>query len=681
MNLRNRMLLILGLVSITLLVIIAVVSLTITIHGLDLLEYTDMNKAMGQVRSSLGGESRSLLSTTRDWGWWDETATFVATNNSDYIRNNLNPDSLETINVPFILVLDPAGRPVYGRLLSPDFLRDEILSEEMVRVIRDTPSLVNHTPGDPGTSGILVMPPGPMLVASTPILTSDRSGPAQGTIIMGRYIENGPLERITAATGYSIALFREENPASGTTRFGELEPKLVGEPVLLEVNNDSMVTGYGSVEDLAGRNLIISVAMPRDIYHAGVANIVTYLFFLSLWAVIAALIVVYIMDRMVLRRIDILTDRVRSFAGNPAEIPPPVLEGSDELAVLEHTILASRADLQISESRLSVFINALPDPAALYSREGKILLANTALAAYFNTRPDELIGKGIQDYLQGEDMDKHLREVREAVAKKTTVQYEAEAGGRTLLISHYPVLDSRGDVIQIGLLTFDISERKRLENALRKVTNKIALLNTVIFKDIQSRVFVQRGYHKFLKKELTDPRQREYLEKQEAAVKGIESSLEFAKQYYDLGINPPRWQQVSQVMVFAISHFDPGTLRREFRLDGLEIYADSLLERVFFNLVKNSVRHAKGATFIRAGYTITDEWAVIFIEDDGPGIPAEEKERIFERGTEVGGAVGLFLSREILSITGITIRETGVPGKGARFELLVPKGAYRTHPA
>jgi len=37
----------------------------------------------------------------------------------------------------------------------------------------------------------------------------------------------------------------------------------------------------------------------------------------------------------------------------------------------------------------------------------------------------------------------------------------------------------------------------------------------------------------------------------------------------------------------------------------------------------------------------------------------------------------LFLSQEILSITGITITETGEPGKGARFEITVPKGGYR----
>ncbi|MEI6842822.1 MAG: ATP-binding protein, partial [Methanomicrobiales archaeon] len=68
---------------------------------------------------------------------------------------------------------------------------------------------------------------------------------------------------------------------------------------------------------------------------------------------------------------------------------------------------------------------------------------------------------------------------------------------------------------------------------------------------------------------------------------------------------------------------------------------------------------------------------LILCEDDGVGIPADEKEKIFVRGFGKNTGLGLFLSREILSITGITIAETGEPGKGARFEMVVPKGAWR----
>jgi signal transduction histidine kinase len=59
------------------------------------------------------------------------------------------------------------------------------------------------------------------------------------------------------------------------------------------------------------------------------------------------------------------------------------------------------------------------------------------------------------------------------------------------------------------------------------------------------------------------------------------------------------------------------------------------------------------------------------------GIETAEKGRIFERGVGKNTGMGLFLTREILGITQISIEETGVPGKGARFEIRIPKGTWR----
>jgi signal transduction histidine kinase len=83
-------------------------------------------------------------------------------------------------------------------------------------------------------------------------------------------------------------------------------------------------------------------------------------------------------------------------------------------------------------------------------------------------------------------------------------------------------------------------------------------------------------------------------------------------------------------------------------------------------------------TAIRAYYRADDSVFSLIIEDDGVGIPAGDKSRIFERGFGKNTGLGLFLTKEILAITGITIRETGIPGSGARFEITVPKGTWRT---
>jgi signal transduction histidine kinase len=82
-------------------------------------------------------------------------------------------------------------------------------------------------------------------------------------------------------------------------------------------------------------------------------------------------------------------------------------------------------------------------------------------------------------------------------------------------------------------------------------------------------------------------------------------------------------------------------------------------------------------TSIRIDTRASGRDLVVTFEDDGDGIGAKDKERLFERGFGKNTGLGLFLSREILSITGITITENGEPGKGARFELAVPAGQYR----
>ena len=69
---------------------------------------------------------------------------------------------------------------------------------------------------------------------------------------------------------------------------------------------------------------------------------------------------------------------------------------------------------------------------------------------------------------------------------------------------------------------------------------------------------------------------------------------------------------------------------------------------------------------------------VIICEDDGAGVPADEKEKIFSYGFGKNTGLGLFLSREILNITGISIKETGELHKGARFEITCPQTTIRT---
>jgi signal transduction histidine kinase len=152
--------------------------------------------------------------------------------------------------------------------------------------------------------------------------------------------------------------------------------------------------------------------------------------------------------------------------------------------------------------------------------------------------------------------------------------------------------------------------------------------------------------------------------------------VEFTRQYQDIGVRSPVWQDLREVIARALP--GPGS-RVKIHLDisSIRIYADPLLERVFSNLVENALIHGEKATIIRFSARVTDRALTILCGDDGIGIPAREKERIFAPGYGRNTGYGLFLVREILGITGATIREIGEEGKGALFEITIPEDAFR----
>ena len=232
---------------------------------------------------------------------------------------------------------------------------------------------------------------------------------------------------------------------------------------------------------------------------------------------------------------------------------------------------------------------------------------------------------------------------------------------------------------QCVLSIIDITERKRAEDALRLVNRKLNLLSGITRHDIKNQLLVLNGFLEISKKYAGDAaKMSEFIEKEMKIAKTMDRQIAFTKEYEAIGVNTPVWQDCHILFETASNQVPPGKImvKNDFPA-GVEIFADPLIVKVFYNLLDNAVRYGGKITTTRF-FAKEDTGAHILVcEDDGDGVPAEEKEQIFERGFGKNTGMGLFLAREILSITGITIRETGEPGKGARFEIRVLKGMYR----
>jgi signal transduction histidine kinase len=232
--------------------------------------------------------------------------------------------------------------------------------------------------------------------------------------------------------------------------------------------------------------------------------------------------------------------------------------------------------------------------------------------------------------------------------------------------------------ITVRIAFNDITDIRRAEDALRQANKKLHLLSSITRHDIKNQLLTIDGFLVFLKKKVPDPALEEHFNRITTASTRISSMIQFTKTYENIGVNAPVWQDCRKLVETAVKDAPLGKVTAIIDLPaGAAVYVDPLILKVFYNLAENAARYGEKIKTIRFSGEECGGDYLIFCKDDGIGIPAGVKEKIFERGFGQNTGLGLFLAREILDITGITIKETGEPGKGARFEMTVPKGAWR----
>ena len=229
------------------------------------------------------------------------------------------------------------------------------------------------------------------------------------------------------------------------------------------------------------------------------------------------------------------------------------------------------------------------------------------------------------------------------------------------------------------LLTFrEVSERIRAEKSLNAAVRMLNRFNSITRHDIMNQLTILLGYLELSHDMVTDDTLKEFISREEGAAETIRRQVAFTKDYQDVGVNMPAWIDLSVVIRETASIIDHPGMKVEVGISpGLKVFADPLIRKIISNFIENTVLHGKTANAI----TITSQeqpgGLVIAFSDNGAGIPSEDKELIFTRGFGSKRGYGLYLAREILALTGLTISEPGEAGKGARFEITVPKGGYR----
>ena len=223
----------------------------------------------------------------------------------------------------------------------------------------------------------------------------------------------------------------------------------------------------------------------------------------------------------------------------------------------------------------------------------------------------------------------------------------------------------------------EIADHEVARNALGVVNNKLNLLASVTRHDILNQITAISGYLQLLDHECSsNPSVPPYIQSIENAIRIIQRQITFTRDYKDLGLKSPEWQRVEEVIQRAASLRPLPHVNLRIDTGKLEILADPFLEKVFINIFDYSLLRGENVTEIAVTFHKQGEEGTLLVTDNGVGVPASGKKRIFEYSGKDAG-FNLFLSREILSITGLCIQENGEEGKGARFEILIPGNTWR----
>jgi PAS domain S-box-containing protein len=358
---------------------------------------------------------------------------------------------------------------------------------------------------------------------------------------------------------------------------------------------------------------------------------------------------------------------------------------STEFAILENSINMMVGSLkdslkQVKEGEIlhREMIDQLPVAIFMKSvKDGKYTFWNKASEQIFNLPATEAIGRTdlelfsqtMASMIDKEDNEARLNQVSIS-NKKIADKYR---GQRIIHMIIVPIFDSNNTLQYMLGIGEDVTQET--------LTMKIDLLFSITRRDILDQLSSIVNYLERAQLKTSREAMQTFFDKTLESVESIRNQMAFVRSLQEIGITSPTWQSVKKVFWEAVMLIPSSTIDIRVEMDDIELYADPLLPRVFYNLLANSIKHGDHQlTKIRLYAQKSGESLILIYEDNGKGIPLDEKGKIFEFGYGKGTGFGLFLIRELLGYTGITITETGEPGKGAMFEILVPKDKFRNAP-
>jgi len=303
MNVRKKSLVqVIGIVT-GLITVIYFISRLILLNGFIKLEELATQKNVTVAKGILSDKIKALDTEISDWATWDDAYNFVEDRNPNFIKSNLADQTLLDLKIDFIIFINSAGNIVFNKGFDVDENHALLVPESLKKYLTYDSILVKHPDINSAVSGILMLPEGPLLLTSKPILATGKKGPSHGALIFARYLDSAVIKDLGKTAQLPITIGRFNDPLLPQDLKSTQEAFYRGKETLIKPLNNQEIAGYAALKDIFNNPaFILKIETPRGIYRQGVTAINYFLIALILAGLVFGQMIYLPLEKEVVRR-------------------------------------------------------------------------------------------------------------------------------------------------------------------------------------------------------------------------------------------------------------------------------------------------------------------------------------------------------------------------------------------
>lgn len=336
-SIRTKTAIILILLFLFLVVTSYVILNTVMLSSIRILENRYIEEHMKRAVNTIESDLIHYSQTAHDWAVWDDTYEFIQDVNQSYIESNLNDETLINIGADAMVMINNAGDYVFAADMDPDNKIKKPVSQDFINYINSSP-IMKNTDSTYKVKGLIVLPEGPVMIVSSPILSSSGKGPVHGNLVIGHLLDDSEMDLFSSRLNLELEAYRlDQLDLSKSKLFNSLTKE---SSILVREIDEDNIGGYTILTDIYGQPAVgLSLEMDREISIIGREGIKYVLYYLIGACFIFSILIIIFLDRTILSRLSDLSKEIRKIGSKENltfRLKPQKLQ--DELTVVSEEI-------------------------------------------------------------------------------------------------------------------------------------------------------------------------------------------------------------------------------------------------------------------------------------------------------------------------------------------------------